>query len=287
MVMILFNLIVTNIYVNIQINDRPTKIREHPGGSIDISGGKYEFLSNLFRVSSLLSFVSIWLTTSLLMYSSKDAILGKIQYWIILIIPLAYFIVSYFAQTILAGVIFPLLSTNPVSTALVLISVFTLSKPIGGFVFGISFWRISKLVNFQKTLQEYVTISGYGFLLIFSANQSSSLVLVPFPPFGITTVTVLIIAAYFIYIGIYKSATMISINSGIRKSIYETARESKLLNLSGRTEMEKETTNTVNKVIKNTRALDKLTDENTEIDETELKNYVKKVLHELKKDRSR
>lgn len=62
------------------------------------------------------------------------------------------------------------------------------------------------------------------------------------------------------------------------------AEELKLLNLSGRTDVEKDMTNTVNKVIKNTQVLDKATAEDPEIDESELRNYVKRVIHELRKD---
>jgi len=282
MSMILFNLVVTSIIVNASINDRPTQIREYAGGSINISAGKYDYLLSLFKISAVLSFGSFWLTTSLLMYSSKDKIIGKVQYWIILIIPLVYFVISYFAQYILSGIILPYLNSDPISVSLVLTSVFILSKPIGGIVFGVSFWRISKLVGFQKTLQGYVTIAGYGFLLLFSGNQAASLVLVPYPPFGITTISILIIASYLIYIGIYKSATMISSNAKIRKYIYEISSDSKLLNLSGRTEMEKEIESTVDKVIE---IADTPTEESDfEMDEKELKNYVEKVIRELRKN---
>lgn len=282
MAMILLNLIVTNIIVNATISDRPSKIGQYGSGSINISAGKYDYLSTLFRISAIVSFVSIWLTTSLLMYSSKDKMIGKVQYWILLIIPLAYFIISYFAQEILSGVLLPYINSDPISVSMTLTSIFILSKPIGGVVFGVSFWRISRLVGFQKTLQSYVTISGYGFLLLFSGNQATSLVLVPYPPFGITTITILVISSFLIYTGIYKSATMISSNAKIRKTIYEIANDSKLLNLSGRTEMEKEIGNTVDKVVE---IADTSSDEGSafEMDQGELRNYVEKVVRELRK----
>jgi hypothetical protein len=107
--------------------------------------------------------------------------------------------------------------------------IFTLIKPIGGIMFGIAFWNISRTVSFEKTLRDYMIISGYGFLLLFSANQSTSLVLGPYPPFGTITITILIIGAYLIMIGIYKSATLDSTNIYLRISIHEIAKESKLL----------------------------------------------------------
>jgi len=283
MAMILFNLIVTNIMVNISVNDRPDKIGPYASGSIDISAGKYDSLLTLFRISAVLSFVSIWLTTSLLMYSSKDKMVSRVQYWIILIIPLVYFIITYFAQEILSGVLIPYLNSDPISVSLTITSIFILSKPIGGVVFGVSFWRISKLVGFQKTLQAFVTISGYGFLLLFSGNQAASLVLVPYPPFGITTITILIMSSYLIYIGIHKSATMISSNAKIRRLIYEIANDSKLLNLSGRTEMERQIESTVDKVIEiaDTPSFE---GSSFDMDQRELRNYVEKVMRELRKE---
>ena len=62
-----------------------------------------------------------------------------------------------------------------------LITFFTLIKPIGGAMFGLSFWNISRTVSYEKTLKDYMVIAGYGFLFLFSANQSTSLVLGPYP----------------------------------------------------------------------------------------------------------
>jgi hypothetical protein len=70
MSLIIFNLVLTNLIVNINLFDRPEKLREFVGGSMDLSAGKYGFLALLHKISSVLSFVSIWLTTALLIHSS-------------------------------------------------------------------------------------------------------------------------------------------------------------------------------------------------------------------------
>ena len=101
MSMLLFNLILTNFLVNINLTDRPDIIREFRGGSIDISGGKYGLFELLYKLSSILSFTSLWLTTSILMYSSKDRLRTQIRYWIMPAILMTYFLISLFSKSCL------------------------------------------------------------------------------------------------------------------------------------------------------------------------------------------
>jgi hypothetical protein len=82
MSLIIFNLVLTNLIVNINLFDRPEKLREIVG-SMDLSAGKYGFLALLHKISSVLSFVSIWLTTALLIHSSRDRLIKQIRYWVI------------------------------------------------------------------------------------------------------------------------------------------------------------------------------------------------------------
>jgi len=282
--MILFNLIMSSIIVSLGIQDRPYQVRQFAGGTMDIFAGKYNLLIDIFKISAILSFVSIWLTTALIMHMAKDRNIGKVINWMIITLPLGYFLVSYFAQNILSDLLFPFLVSDPVYISIIFTAIFILSKPVGGITFGFLYWRISRLVKFEKLLREYMIIAGYGFLLLFSANQSTSLVLTPFPPFGAMTIVVLIPSTYLIFIGIYKAATTASANADIRKYIYQIARESRLLDLMSRTEIEKEINNTVNKVLKYSR---NPAFESTEVElqETELKDYIEQVVNHLKKEK--
>ena len=62
-----------------------------------------------------------------------------------------------------------------------------------------------------------MVISGFGIFLIFGANQALVQTLTPYPPFGLVINTVLIIAAFFMLLGIYNSATLVSVNDDLRK----------------------------------------------------------------------
>lgn len=122
------------------------------------------------------------------------------------------------------------------------------------------------------TDRNYMIISGWGILLIFSSNQGVTQIVIPYHPFGLPTVTILVIASYLMLLGIYNSATLVSTNNELRKSIYKHALESKLLGLIGQAELENEIQNTVKQVSQDKYELEKELEGPVELDETELKN---------------
>ena len=281
-VLLLVNFILTATTVDLSLISRPEQIRQFAGGSMDISGGKYSLLLSMHKVSTILSFISIWITTSLLIHSSKDKILKKIKLWIFPSALLVYFFISYFSQEIFGQIISSVLREDPIMISFGLIMIFTLIKPIGGAMFGLSFWNISRTVSYEKTLKDYMIIAGYGFLFLFSANQSTSLVLGPYPPFGVSPILMLIIGSYLVLIGIYSSALSLSNNIQLRKLITNLAKESKLLDSIGLAEVQKEKRQIVNKIINGPKELGE-SESTCQIDENQLKIYLDKVVRELSK----
>ena len=233
-----------------------------------------------------MSFVSIWITTALLMNYYRDKlIINSIIYWIILSIPLVYFLANYLYKFILTNILISYLTIDPITVSIILTSFLSLSKPIGGLTFAIAFWNISKIISYEKNIKTYMIISGWGILLIFGADQAvvQSQLQSPYPPFGLATLTVLIIAAFLMLLGIYNSATLVSANNELRKSIHKHALESKLLGLIGHAEMEKEIQKTVKKISQDKESLERDTEQPVELDEKELKKYVDFVIREVKK----
>jgi hypothetical protein len=281
---LVFNVISTNVVVCVILSDKPDRIREFVGGSMDLSAGRYSFYSIVIKVSSILSFFSLWLTTILFTHTFKDKMIkDEIKYWIMPIFLLIYFLISYFSQEIFYSISFPYIRSDPYLVSAVFIMIITLAKPLGGILFALSFWSISKTVRYQKLLSNYILISGYGFLLLFSSNQSTSIVLAPYPPFGIATIIVFIIGAYLTTTGIFTSASLLSKNTELRISIYKFSKESKLFGVIGKAEMEKEMGKTVNKILAERPVSDGSELSNSDLDEIELKNYLGKVLEELRK----
>ena len=128
-------------------------------------------------------------------------------------------------------------------------------------------------------------ISGWGILLIFGANQASVQTLAPYPPFGLATTSVLIIASFLMLIGIYNSAVLVSVNEGLRKSIRKYALESKLLGVIGEAELGREMDKTVKKVVSQTASIEE--EVPVELDVSELRKYIEYVRSERLKEKKK
>ena len=285
MSLIAFNLIMTAALTSAIVTDRPDQIGVYVGGGGNISGGRYIILDMIYRISSFTSFIGIWLTTAILMTYYREKLLNTVTYWFIILIPLVYFIITYFYQFILGSALSSYLEFDPVTFSIVLVAFVSLSKPIGGLVFGIAFWNIARTVSYEKKIRTCMLISGWGIFLIFAANQGITQQTTPFPPFGIPTITILNIAAYLVLLGIYNSAKLVSVNNSLRKSIYQHALRSELLHSIGRAEMEKEIQKTVSEIIRSQDILERERVTRAELDEKELRKYLDQVIKEVRKDR--
>jgi hypothetical protein len=280
---IAFNLIMTAAFVNIKLSDRPPHAGIYVGSAGDISGGEHLFLNAIYRISSFMSYFSIWITTAMLMNNYREKLANSVIYWIILSIPLVYFLITYFYQFILSNILISYLEIDPITVSIALGAFLSLSRPIGGLLFGVAFWKISKTISYEKNIKTYMIISGWGIFLIFSANQGEAQFVSPYPPFGIVTITVLNLGAFLMLVGIYNSAVHVSANNNLRKSIRNYALESKLLGLIGQAEMENEIQKTVTKITQDKNLMTDI-EQPIELDGTELKKYLDFVLSEIKKE---
>ena len=283
MAAISFNLIVTAYYASTNIADRRSQIGEFTGGSIYISTGRRAILDNAYTISSIISFISIWITSALLMKNYRNKWINAVAYWSILSIPLVYFLVNYSYQYILGNLLTHYLSNDPIRGSIIITTFLSLSKPIGGLTFGILFWNISRSLRYERNIMMYMNVAGWGIFFIFATNQAISLTLVPFPPFGLATITVLVLGSCLTLIGIYSAASAISTNSEIRTVIYRHALESKLLGLIGRAETEKELQRTVEKILEDKEILELEKQRPFDLDEEEIKKHLDYVIKETRK----
>jgi hypothetical protein len=281
---IAFNLIMTATFMSVKVNERPHIAGEYIGTSGDLTAGRHQLLDNIYRISSFMSFFSLWITTAILMNSYRERLINAILYWIVLSIPLVYFVITYFYQYILGNLLSSFLEIDPVSVSIIIGAFLALSKPIGGILFGVVFWNISRIISYEINIKTYMIISGWGILLIFSSNQAVTQIVSPYPPFGLVTITVLVSASYLMLLGIYNSATLVSANNELRRSIHKHALESKLLGTIGHAQMEKEIQKTVEQVNRDKYELEKEHGEPVELDDTELEKYIEFVVKEVRKE---
>jgi hypothetical protein len=274
----------TAAFTSAKLTDRPDHTGEYVGSSGDISGGRHLFLDNIYRISLFMSFFSIWITTAILMNNYREKPTSAIVYWTILSIPLVYFLITYFYQYILGNILISFLTIDPITVSIILGAFLALSKPIGGLVFGAAFWKISKIISYERNIMTYMIISGWGVFLIFAANQASTQIVSPYPPFGLSSITVLNIAVFFMLLGIYNSAILVSANHKLRRLIRKHAFESRLLDIIGQAEMDNEIQKTVQKIIEDKSDLEVDKKIEFELDEKELEKYIDSVIRETKKE---
>jgi hypothetical protein len=242
-------------------------------------GSLTDVLNNAYIITSIVSFVLWWITTSLLLrhYSQR---LGKGKYWVAIAMPLSYFLMQFlpaFPQLLTAF-------TNSSGIFFIYTTVFTLSKPVGGILFGIAFWMIVKSLSHNNIVRHYMIISAYGLILLFVSNQAIVLVNFSYPPFGIATISFMGLSAYLILVGIYSSAISVSHDMELRKIIRKYAfNESKLLGNIGFAQMEQEIERRVMTISKEKEeAMEQATGLPSSIDEENVKQYLESVIREIR-----
>jgi hypothetical protein len=116
----------------------------------------------------------------------------------------------------------------------------SLNSTAGGILFGAAFMLGAKHFPDKSSIKDYMIISGFGFILFFSAGQST-LTISPYPPFGFATMSFYGLSSFLILLGLYSSAISVSEDVELRKRIKKsTLRESKFLDSMGTAHMEKE-----------------------------------------------
>jgi hypothetical protein len=176
----------------------------------------------LANVFAIISFIITWFATAVLLnYRSRQ--IGPIRYWIIVALPLMYFLSQFIS--LFSDEFGPSVSSDPVTFAIILTLVFTLSKLAGGILFGFAFWNIAKTIDDEFIVaKNLIKLAGYGFVILFMSTQTVAFSIIPYPPFGFVTILFYGISSYMILVGIYFSVIVISQDSKLRTTIKSIAK---------------------------------------------------------------
>jgi hypothetical protein len=248
------------------------------------SGSATETLNYAYATSSIISFMLSWVATILILrhYSPK---LGKIKYWVIVGVPLAFFLLQFLP---LFPAIISMFSNSQAFLFVFYAFIPTFSKPIGGILFGIAFWAAARSLGNRSVVSDYMIISAYGFVLLFVSNAAIVLSNLSYPPFGVAAVSFMGLSSYMILVGIYSSAISISEDSRLRDSIRNFARkESRLLDSIGTAHMEQEIEKRVITLTKQNQ--DRMVEETgiqSSLTEEDMKQYLEEVINEVKKEKA-
>jgi hypothetical protein len=263
---------------------RPDVIQPHFGWEFAYShhGTLTDVLLYGHAISSIAGFIFAWISTILLLRQFSIRWKGK-AHWIIVTIPLAYFLIQF--QPLFLNIFSEFLRSEPVTFGILHTLIITYSKPIGGLIFGAAFWTIAKSLRRDSIIMDYTTISAYGFVLLFISNQALVLSSTSYPPFGFATINFLGLSCYMVLVGIYSSAISVSQNAKLRQSIRKLVlNESKLLDSIGTAQMKQELEKRVLKITKEQEeTLREQTGVQSSLNEDDLKQYLSQVIRELER----
>jgi signal transduction histidine kinase len=235
-------------------------------------------LSDIYRQSSIVSTLLVWCTTVLLLYHYVDKLskLGRVKFWVLMTIPLIYFLSNILLY-------FDLYIPETDSESFYYYSFLSLNATAAGVLFGLSFRIVAKSIRPNSAVRDYIIISAYGFALLFIVNVAT-LTPTPYPPFGLAAVSTMGLSAYLIYVGIYSAAVSMSGDINLRQTIRKSAiEEAKLLVSIGSAQMQQQLEK---KVLESARTNAKVMTNNTGVQfsmtEGDMRRYLNSVLKDIK-----
>jgi hypothetical protein len=259
--------------------EKPTYI--YPYSSTELTpaepGSILTTLGKVYHYSDIVSFVSKWVATAFLLYHYSQK-MGRAKYWILISLPLVYFIGTYLDD-------FHIYEPHSEAEEFYWHLYSTLNSTAGGILFYIGFVAAAKHFQGNLAIKDYLLICGFGFLLFFSAGQSS-LANSLYPPYGLST-----LSSFLILLGLYASAVSVSQDSNLRRLMMKLAtNEMNMLRSMGIAHREAELWRRVNKlkyiVEGEEKELKERTGVESSLDEKDLKDYVQEVLQEVGKTKA-
>jgi hypothetical protein len=231
-------------------------------------------------IISIISFVSVWIASAVLMSTYKRRI-GKIRYWTITSIPLIYFLFPFEKNVV--DIFQSLSASSPFLYGVMNVIIFSATKQIGAFFFSLVFLAASTLVT-KHEMQKYLLITGIGMAILYGSIEIDTLLYATYPPFGVVTASFIPMGAYLVFTGILRSSTLVARDSELRREFYNSAKSQlTLLKTIGVTEMEKELIKKYKSIDRRTRSLE----EYSRFEKDDVKEALHGLVDDLDKDKAR
>ena len=288
-VLLALNALFTLVQICIMSQSLPTQLGQQIANMPRYipSGSLLGLFNDLYFASSVISFILLWMGTALLLRHYSEQ-LGKAKYWIMISLPLIYFLVQFPASFL--NLFGATLITSPTFYSTFFILIFALSNLSGGVLFGLAFWTAGRSLIKLGAVKYYMIVSAYGIILLFLSNQGNILISTggTFPPFGLATISLVGLSSYLILIGIYSSAISVSQDIKIRASIRDSVRgQARLLSTIGTAQMEREIERRVVKILKKQQQdMVEETGVQSSMNEIDVRNYIAEILKETKKKKN-
>lgn len=236
-----------------------------------------------YTIFAVLSFLAMWLASAKLLRYHFKKVHGSI-YWLAIGLPLVYFLGQFIVSSF--KLLDPLFSINLGFYAPLTTLIFSISLPIGGLLFGIAFWLISRKLGMKSNqVRNFLVLLAFGFIMFFVSNQNF-VISADYPPFGLISISFLGLSAFIILTGFYTTALSLSHDLKLRTSMRQEARkEISFLNSIGNAEMEIGIQAKVLSIVKKqSEALSNESGIDPTLNVEDAKEYLQQVITELRKE---
>ena len=268
---------------------KPASCRVLFGSLFHINPSLSIYFSNLYDITSIISFIVVWFVTTFILKQYSHNI-GKIKYWILVSIPLIVFMTKYEIlvyyllkdPTILE--IFSSIRSNSIVDQI--LSTFLNSNlQIGGIFFAIAFLVIVKKIPKGHQIVNSLIISLIGMMFLFGSKNVSALIIPSYPPVGIVAISFMGLASYLLLVGIYSSATIAARDITLRKYLNKKLEnDTTLLNNIAYAENENEIQKNV-KSLMNYSSQWQQNNKQFEMNQQEIKEIVDGIISEVKESK--
>jgi len=245
------------------------------------------FLINLYDITSFISFILAWIATIFILkdYLNTNT-KNKFIYWIIIILPLIFFLskyevrLYYFSNNLDVDFSSFIRMNSDIFGYKIFEIIINWNLQIGGALFGVAFIVIAAMLPSVKRQRKTLILTGIGMLLLFSSKDITSLNYSSYPPLGAVSIGFIGLASYLVYIGIYGTARLSAsdkkLGADLRKKIENN---SDLLRSIALSQNQIETEKAVKNIMKLTTEREI---EDTSMSQEEIKQIVNEVISEIK-----
>jgi hypothetical protein len=276
------NTVFTLIFVVSVLSTQPGNIAWHQGSIVPIISGMDSLFEKLYSTSYIISYLLTWFASVAVLYNYAKK-LGK-MFWLLAFLPLLYLMGEL--QPLMMPLFDEYRSKDPSTFIIIYTLFFSLMKLTGAIFFGIGLWSIGKKIQ-HENLKSFLSMSGYGLILVFVSNQAILLLSYLFPPLGLTTTSFLGLSSFLLLAGTYSAALSVANDLDIRKSIRKSVeQEFKLVDNIGEAEMH---INISNRVFSKMKDLSSKLKEETGVESSltldEIKDYTMSAIDEVRRSR--
>jgi hypothetical protein len=267
---------------------KPSSCRAMFASLFNINPDLSIYLSNLYDITFIISFIAVWFVTIFILKQYSKNI-GKIKYWILVSIPLIFFMTKYevllyyFLNDRVILDIFSSIKINPPFNPIVY-TLLDSNLQFGGVFFAIVFLVIAKKIPKGHQIVNSLIISLIGMMFLFGSKDISTIILPSYPPVGIVAISFMGLASYLLLVGIYSSATIVARDITLRKYLSKKVEnDTTLLNNIAYAENESEIEKNVKSLI-NYSSQWQQENIQLEMNQQEIKEIIDYVIYEVKEN---